>query len=1159
MKNAKKPVSILLALLLLMGLIATLSMTAYAETTEPAVKTDLVYNGQPQPLINEGSTDEGTMLYSVGRLRTVYSEFESGTAYLDSNEFLVGDVVWPCKDTSTRRTIRFDGKTVMLHGQDDSLQEIYEIRYMTSGTLWYFGPSASNKVRTTDYNALLVTAMDETSVTVEFVLYSEDTIPMFMGDEWTASSPVRTDAGSYDVFYKIDGENPVEPTMIGTATIEKVTPTVSVIPVENLLYNGEEQALISSASTDFGTLQYGFSRTPVVYENCVVNIPDLKYGDILYVHDLGAITFEGEGTVKYNSTVLTRIAHGVETSWEVIAFNGGMIKYNYNDFNSVIVTSVSGGVVNVAYYKYNPQEPLAPAVEFWSEDIPKATEPGEYPLCYRVMGNGNVNDLPQVPITASIAEPYIVTWKNWDGTTLETDTGVEAGAIPSYDGETPTKPANVRYSYSFNGWSPEISAVTDNVSYTAQFQEGTARFRPGDSIDFGDSVYVKGCNYNDPTHELSGSYTFVSASFNSTERNYNVVLQSGDETLELTAYGYTEYETYVLQVSTGNGTSGNPYRFQILQLGTVIWKDEDGNILEVDENVVQGTPLSFDGTYSRQSESPDDYYYVTCWYAENNGVIDTQPHMAPNLGLANFEANGQRIYHGKQTQVKYVKPGVVFFQGDGMDCVGSYISLRTNKSNSMDIVMNGPFTRSEYMVVSEIKLYDANTQRHRYRVALSSKSGGTSFFYRNFEQALGNRIAWKCLSGEGTQEDPYILDFVSADLIIGHDISLEGNIGINFYLDPQIAGLNADQVTEDNLSYSFAWADEGGKVDVAAQSGHAFTVTNDGRIKVSCKVCAAEMTCDVKASFTLNGFPDSESYSVRQYCDTILDENSDFSLQYKADLGEARYGKLLELVKAMLHYGAMAQARFGINTANPANAGVEYEKEDVTGEMLDNAVKAANNGDTADDLTEVASRLGAKWYSTSLVYLSETTLRHYFTKDSDAFNPGDYDDHKGEYYYVEVSDIPAAELDSLQSFRVGSQSFRYSALDYVKAVINGSASAESKNLAKALYWYNQAANDYFHIHIPGAAGQENLVPATCTATGSYDEVVYCSRCGEELSRETKILEKTPLVYVPELPATHEAVGVAAHYECPDCGKLYMDAEANDEITEEDLILPRNNR
>lgn len=41
-----------------------------------------------------------------------------------------------------------------------------------------------------------------------------------------------------------------------------------------------------------------------------------------------------------------------------------------------------------------------------------------------------------------------------------------------------------------------------------------------------------------------------------------------------------------------------------------------------------------------------------------------------------------------------------------------------------------------------------------------------------------------------------------------------------------------------------------------------------------------------------------------------------------------------------------------------------------------------------------------------------------------------------------------------------------------------------------------------HEHSPAAPVEENVQPPTCEGNGSYDEVVYCSECGEELSRTT---------------------------------------------------------
>ena len=55
-------------------------------------------------------------------------------------------------------------------------------------------------------------------------------------------------------------------------------------------------------------------------------------------------------------------------------------------------------------------------------------------------------------------------------------------------------------------------------------------------------------------------------------------------------------------------------------------------------------------------------------------------------------------------------------------------------------------------------------------------------------------------------------------------------------------------------------------------------------------------------------------------------------------------------------------------------------------------------------------------------------------------------------------------------------------------------------------------------HAPLAAVAENNVEPSCTAAGSYDNVVYCTECGEELSRETvtvPALGHAPLAAVVE--------------------------------------------
>ena len=52
---------------------------------------------------------------------------------------------------------------------------------------------------------------------------------------------------------------------------------------------------------------------------------------------------------------------------------------------------------------------------------------------------------------------------------LETDTNVPYGSTPSFDGETPTRSATDEYTYTFSGWSPALSSVFFDITYTAQF------------------------------------------------------------------------------------------------------------------------------------------------------------------------------------------------------------------------------------------------------------------------------------------------------------------------------------------------------------------------------------------------------------------------------------------------------------------------------------------------------------------------------------------------------------------------------------------------------------------------------------------------------------------------------------------------------------------
>lgn len=94
-------------------------------------------------------------------------------------------------------------------------------------------------------------------------------------------------------------------------------------------------------------------------------------------------------------------------------------------------------------------------------------------------------------------------------------------------------------------------------------------------------------------------------------------------------------------------------------------------------------------------------------------------------------------------------------------------------------------------------------------------------------------------------------------------------------------------------------------------------------------------------------------------------------------------------------------------------------------------------------------------------------------------------------------------------------------------------------------------NAYDKEHVAGDAVRENVNASSCTAEGSYDEVVYCTVCGEELSRETKPIAKAShtLNKTDAVQATCTEAGNDAYWTCSVCGKYFSDADGNNEIRE----------
>ena len=231
-----------------------------------------------------------------------------------------------------------------------------------------------------------------------------------------------------------------------------------------------------------------------------------------------------EGTVPtYDGAEPTKVADSqysyVFAGWtpEIVAANGD-VTYTAvftSVLNKYTVTWKNGDTTletdeNVAYGTmptYNGAEPQKAADAQYVYVFS-----GWSPVVSEVVGN-----VTYVAQYTSAPNSYTIVWKNGD-TTLETDENVTYGSTPSYDGATPTKDATAQYTYTFSGWTPQISSVTGSVTYQAQFTETlrsyTVTFYSEDGLTVLDTVTVEyGSNAvyskSTPVKNATAGHTYV--------------------------------------------------------------------------------------------------------------------------------------------------------------------------------------------------------------------------------------------------------------------------------------------------------------------------------------------------------------------------------------------------------------------------------------------------------------------------------------------------------------------------------------------------------------------------------------------------------------------------------------------------------------------------
>ena len=284
------------------------------------------------------------------------------------------------------------------------------------------GAATYNAVFDTTVNTYLVTFMNG-DVTLQSGQVAYGTVPTYNGQTPTKDG---NEQHSY-VFAGWDAELVAvtgEATYTATFTVTEKTYVIT---------------WLNNDGSEIGrdTLKYGATPTPA--EATKENTAEFTY------------TFTG-----WDKTIVPVAGDATYTAQYDSVRNKYTITFYFDDGKTVVETMV-------VEYGQMPDPTKTPSKI--AEEHSYYTFAGWEPALAPVTGDASYKAVFEV-----VPQEYLITFKNYNGVVLQKK-NVAYGTIPEYTGATPTKPRTQQYSYTFAGWSPELTEVSGAATYTARYED----------------------------------------------------------------------------------------------------------------------------------------------------------------------------------------------------------------------------------------------------------------------------------------------------------------------------------------------------------------------------------------------------------------------------------------------------------------------------------------------------------------------------------------------------------------------------------------------------------------------------------------------------------------------------------------------------------------